>query len=109
MSDVVLFPSSKHNYETQITLDGQQYSLVMTWNARHNSWYWQLYDAEGTDLTGQRRYSPDWPMLDAVLTDDMPQGRLYALTFHGDELGILELGTQGFLFYYTAEEIGRRG
>ncbi len=80
MLQTLTFLSDDNRHEYTMTLDGVQFELVFTYRERRASWYFDLFDADGTALVRGRRCSPGYPLVAAgvagrpagILTADGP-------------------------------------
>lgn len=102
---VFFLPRSEHNFEQRFTLDGSDYLVRFTWNARSGRWYWEMTDIEGNALTGQRKLVADWDLLDDITSGTLPPGQLWTLTPDGVDPGLLDLDRDFALIYIPEDEV----
>lgn len=96
---------SEHNFEQVFPLDGSDYSIRFTWNARSGRWYWEMTDVEGNALTGQRKLVADWNLLVDITSGTIPPGQLWTLTADSSDPGILDLDRDFVIVYLLESEV----
>ena len=67
-------------YQQRTTLDGVDYFLRFDWNARSETWFFQLFDADNVKLTGMIRVVIGVPLLRLHhATPGVPPGDIVAI------------------------------
>lgn len=93
----------------QITeLDGREYVLVFTWNARYQSWYLDALDQDGNPIFYGRRLAVGVELGRSIVGDArMWPGKLMCVTFSQDmsDPGQFELGQRVLLAYNDLQPI----
>lgn len=86
-----------------ITLDDTRYRARLTWRARQQAWYLDLYTQDMTPIAKGRRLSGRFSPLANVLRADQPPGTLLV---SGDLRERDQLGTEdGRMLYFPEAEI----
>jgi hypothetical protein len=86
-----------------ITLDQTRYRARLTWRARQQAWYMDLYTQAGVAVARGRRLSGRFDPLAGVLQANRPPG---AFLVFGDLRERAELGTEdGRLLYYDEADL----
>jgi hypothetical protein len=102
----VFVPSrSEHNYEQKFTLDGSDYLIKWTWNARSRRWYYRITDSDGNAITGDRKLVADWPLLQDIPSGDNPPGELWSISADGLDPSLLDLNRDFTLVYLLESEV----
>jgi|GEM_PF-3417282 hypothetical protein len=85
------------------TMDDTRYRVRLTWRARQQAWYMDIYTQDMTPIAKGRRLSGRSDPLVGVLQASQPPG---AFLVFGDLRQREELGTEdGRLLYYSESEI----
>jgi hypothetical protein len=95
---------SEQTYE----LDGREYVIRQTWNARDESHSLSFYLTDGTPLALGRKVCLGVPILRGEVDDRLPPGMLLAVDSTGKDVepGIDELGGDRVkVLYYDAAEV----
>lgn len=91
----------------RVDLEGLEYTIRLTYNARAESWYLDFGDAVGTWIVRGLRVVQGWPLLARQQDERLPPGDLFVFfSPTGDD----NLGRDGFnngarLLYWTPEEL----
>ena len=96
-------------YRTRVPLDGVDFLLDFTWNARAGAWFLSVFSADETPLAQGVKIVSNRPLLHRFrYVEGMPAGELFAADFTGavPYAGFDQLGTDVELFYLDADEVG---
>jgi len=107
---MISIPISDATFWTQVTeLDGTNYLLRFRYNTREASYYMDLAEEDGTDISVGCKVIVDVPLFSNCVKSTKPPGKLIVLTSNGDTtnpaLGELGIGLRCELWYYTASDL----
>jgi hypothetical protein len=69
-----------HNTEFTVSLDGVDYIVLLTWNARVSRWFYRLTKEDGTQVHGDRKLVADIPLHNHLVGENFPPGALWSVT-----------------------------
>ena len=94
-------------YQQVTTLDGQDYVLTFSYNARDFSWYLDIADQDAVMIVAGIRIIVDFDMLRRCVDARRPPGILIANDLSGAGLdpGPSDFGTRVELLYFEAAEV----
>jgi len=72
-----------NSYKTRMTLDGQEYGMLVRWNQRESAYYMSLY-YQGDLLIGSVKMIQGYDLFEQFKSvENMPQGRMYLYDIQG--------------------------
>ena len=93
-------------FTAQVTLDGEEYLLEFSWNARDSRWYLGLSLVDGTVLASGRAIVVDYPLLRGLCGGFPGYLMAHDATGNGAELIVKEdLGVRVLLMYFDEAEV----
>lgn len=108
MAIEILQLSSDHEYqEAEFQLDGETFRLLSRYNARVDSWFFSLYDADGTAIHTGRRVTVGNFVFPWLVSESRPGGQLMAIDSQAEDVdpGHADLGTRVDVYYFDRDEI----
>lgn len=93
--------------EFQVSLDGQLYTLGLTWNEREASFHLDVSDQDGNALVLGRKVVVGLPLLARFRDPQLPRGQLLAVDTSGAGIdpGLNDLGARVPLYYVEAASL----
>lgn len=93
------------NYSLVASLDGVDYQLVFSYNAREDAWYFDLLSIAGVAIRNGIKAVANWPLTRRCKDETKPAGELMALDTLTDARDPLlnDLGKRAVFAYVQAE------
>lgn len=93
--------------EFQVSLDGQLYTLGLTWNEREGAFYLDVSDQDGSPILLGRKVVVGLPLLARFRDAALPPGQLLAVdtSGQGKDPSLADLGARVPLYYIEASSL----
>lgn len=89
MSSFFVIPSTQDGLQSEtITLDGETFTIQISYNNRDTYWYLDLLDSAGEIIRTGIKMVQSWPLLLSLVTAARPDGELLLLRLDGQKLHV---------------------
>lgn len=107
---IPIFQNVSARFEQKIQLGPEKFSLYIAWNAREESWYFTIYDADRVLLIAGLKLIPNyWLLLQFKATQNLPAGDFLLIDMENKPstgpADFNSLGDRYQLIFYTDSEI----
>jgi len=101
------FVSDPPIYRVGTTLDGAVYQFDVRWNARDESWYFDLLTEDGTIIRAGIKVVLGIPLGLRNVNPLFPNGMLVAtdMSGAGEEAGLYDFGERVLVHFYSQDEL----
>jgi hypothetical protein len=95
------------NYQVTTVLEGSTFTFAIRWNGRAASWFFDLYDGDGTIIIAGVRIVLGMIFGRRSVDPRMPNGALFASDLSGAsiEAGRDDLGVRVLMYYIPAADL----
>lgn len=94
-------------YDFTLELDGEVFTIAMTFNRRCNHWYMSLFDADGVAVREGIKLVANWSLLLTWVQQGRPEGGMIAVNPGNDNDPDRDtLGTECVLTYDEGNDFG---
>ena len=108
MANTILsLTASSPMFDEVVVLDGVEFILSFTWNARASSWFCEIRDSTDTVLAEARKVAVDIPFIAHGTVSGLPEGQLWFFTTDGlgGQPGLFDLGARVQLEYVAKDNV----